>query len=128
MSRPSEAGGGWATRIEEQELSSFTSQLGGEVSYAVSTGWGVLLPQLSLEWIHEFEDGGDNVVGHFVQDPTREEFRFATDAFDQNYFNLQLGVSAQFANGRTGYLYYRKLLGYDDLDAYSIGAGLRLEF
>jgi outer membrane autotransporter protein len=128
MSNPAADGGGWATRIEDQDVSSFTSQLGGEISYAVSTGWGVLLPNLHLEWVHEFEDGADQVAGHFVQDPTRTQFLLPTDDVDRDYFNLRLGVSAQFAEGRAGYIYYRKLFGYRDLEADTIAAGLRLEF
>jgi outer membrane autotransporter protein len=128
MSNPNAPGGGWATRIEDQDVTSFTSQLGGEISYAVSTSWGVLLPNAHLQWVHEFEDGADNVVGHFVQDPTRTPFSLAADRPDRDYYNLRLGLSAQFAEGRSGYIYYRKLFGYSDLDAYTVAAGLRLEF
>ena len=128
MSNPNADGGGWATSIDEQDVSSFSSQLGGEVSYAMSTNWGVLLPNAQLEWVHEFEDGAANVVGHFVQDTSRTPFSLPTDNLDQDYFNLRLGVTAQFANGRSGYIYYRKLFDYSDLDAYTIGGGLRLEF
>lgn len=128
MSNPTADGGGWATRIDDQDVSSFTSQIGAEVSYAVSTSWGLLIPNLQVQWVHEFEDGSENVVGHFVQDTSRTKFSLPTDSFDPDYFNLQLGLSAQFANGRSGFLYYRKLVGYSDLDAYTIGAGVRMEF
>ncbi len=128
MSDPSAAGGGWATRIDGQTAKSSTLQLGGDLSYALSQSWGVLLPQVHLEWVHEFEDGGHNVVGHFVQDPTQTSFSLNTDSLDKDYFNLRLGISAQFAEGRSGYFYYQKLLGYDDLDVDSFSAGLRMEF
>lgn len=128
MSNPTADGGGWAARIDDQDVSSFTSQIGGEVSYAVSTAWGVLIPSAQMVWVHEFEDGSENVVGHFVQDTSRTKFSLPTDSFDSDYFNLQLGLSAQFANGRSGFIYYRKLFGYSELDSYTVGAGLRMEF
>ncbi len=128
MSNPTADGGGWAVRIQDQDVTFFHSQLGAEVAYAISTSWGVLQPSAHLEWVHEFEDGGDNVVGHFVQDTSRTQFSLPTDRNDKDYYNLRIGVSAQFAKGRSAFLYYRKLFGYSDLNAYTIGGGLRLEF
>jgi outer membrane autotransporter protein len=128
MSNPTGNGGGWATHINSQDLKSFTSKLGGEVSYAVSTSWGVLLPSAQVEWVHEFEDNAGNVSGFYLQDTSQTAFSLATDDLDQNYYNLTLGVSAQFAEGRTGYISFRKLFGYDDLDVHSVNAGLRMEF
>lgn len=128
MRDPTAPGGGWAASIRRQEVDSFNIQLGGEVSYAMSTSWGVLLSNAQLEWVHEFEDGAQNVVGHLLQDTSGTRFSLPTDALDQDYFNLGLGLSAQFAQGRSGYIHFRKLLGYSDLDAYTIAAGFRLEF
>jgi outer membrane autotransporter protein len=51
MSNPDANGGGWATSIQDQDVSSFNSQVGGDVSYAVSTNWGVLLPNVHLDWV-----------------------------------------------------------------------------
>ncbi|MCG6860726.1 MAG: autotransporter outer membrane beta-barrel domain-containing protein [Chromatiaceae bacterium] len=128
MSNPNADGGGWATRIQGQDVTSFNSQLGGDISYAVSTNWGVLVPSVHLEWVHEFDDGAETVVGSFVEDTSGTPFFLPTDSPDTDYFNLRLGLSAQFAQGRSGFIYYRQLLGYEDLDAYTIGAGLRMEF
>ncbi len=128
MSNPNADGGGWATAIEDQEVDSFTLQLGGDLSYAISQSWGVLLPQVHAEWVHEFEDDAQNVVGHYILDPSNTAFSLNTDSPDSDYFNVRLGVSAQFAQGRSAYLYYRKLLGYRDLDVDSFSAGVRLEF
>jgi outer membrane autotransporter protein len=127
-SAPGAAGGGWTTRIEDQDLDSFTSRIGGEVAYAWSTSWGVLLPSAQLEWVHEFEDNAGDVVGYYLQDTSQTAFSLKTDDLDQNYFDLTLGLSAQFAEGRTGYVSFRKLFGYDDFDAYTVHAGLRLAF
>jgi outer membrane autotransporter protein len=128
MSNPTADGGGWATRIESQEVDSFTLQLGGDLSYAISRSWGVLLPQVHVEWVHEFDDDAQSVVGHFLLDPSSTAFSLNTDSPDSDYVNLDLGVSAQFAHGRSAYINYRKLIGYRDLDMDSYSAGVRLEF
>ena len=128
MSDPSASGGGWATHIDDQDLESFTTQLGGQASYAMSTSWGVLLPSVQLAWVHEFEDNAGDVVGFYLQDTSQTSFALPTEDLDRNYFNVTLGASAQFAGGRTGYISIRKLFGYDDLDVYSVNAGLRLTF
>jgi outer membrane autotransporter protein len=128
MSSPTLDGGGWASSIGSQDVKSITLQLGGDVSYAFSQSWGVLLPQAHFEWVHEFEDDSPNVTGFFLQDPSRTSFSLNTDKPDSDYFNLRLGVSAQFAAGRSAHIYYRKLIGYDNLDLDAIGAGVRIEF
>jgi len=128
MSNPALDGGGWATRINDQNSQSFNTQLGGDLSYTMSQSWGVLIPQTHVEWVHEFDDGSQNVTGHFVQDPSRTTFALNTNKADSDYFNLRMGVSAQLAGGRSAFLYYQKLLGYSNLDIDTIATGLRLEF
>ena len=128
MSRSEAEGGGWAVHVAEQKADSFTSQLGVELARAVSMPWGVVLPTLSLEWIHEFKDNPGGVSGHFLQDTSRTLFFLPTDDYDSDYFSLGLGASVQLAGGVSGFLHYRQLLGYQDLDAWSLQAGLRVAF
>lgn len=128
MSDPDASGSGWGLAIDEQDFESLTFSLGGQVSFASSQSWGVLQPTLRAEWVHEFEDDTDFVVGRFLGDPSGEQFRLPTDATDANYFNLGVGVSAVFARGSSAFLFYQATLGFDDLSYYSLGAGVRWEF
>jgi outer membrane lipase/esterase len=43
-------GFGWALAQASQDVESLTTVLGGRASYAISTGLGVLLPQVRIEW------------------------------------------------------------------------------
>ena len=88
----------------------------------------MLIPQAQFEWVHDLKDGGEEVTGFFLQYPSRTGFALNTDDLDKSYFNLRLGVSAQFGQGRSGYFYYRKLLGYRNVDIDAFPAGLRFEF
>ena len=87
-----------------------------------------MLPQLGLSWVHEFKDDGLTINGFFIEDPTRSVFTISGDKPDTDYFNARLGVSAQFAGGTAGFLYYNKIFGYRDLDVDSFGAGIRMVF
>ncbi len=66
--------------------------------------------------------------GHFLGDSTQTSFDLFTDEVDTDYFNLRVGVSAQFAKGTSAYIDYRKLLGYSDLDIDAFSAGVRMDF
>lgn len=127
-SSPDLDGSGWAVEIDEQRFKSLNFGLGGQANYAIGQSWGVLLPFVSAEWVHEFEDNDDAVTGRFVGDPSGTGFVIPVDGSDSNYFNVGVGVSAQFTNGTAGFIDYRRILGYDEVDHYTINAGLRFEF
>lgn len=125
---PSVPGGGWRVHIGAQDVESLTTRLGVDLSYAMSQPWGVLVPQLTLDWVHEFKLDPDPLVGHFLEDPARTPFLLQVDAPDRDYFNLGIGAVAQLPHGMSGFVFYRKLLGYDILSMDSISFGLRMEF
>ena len=128
MSDPNANGGGWAANLGNMDQESLTSSLGADVSRALSTPWGVVLPQVHLGWVHEFRDDAISVNGMFVEDPTNGIFSITGDKPDSDYFNARLGVSAQLPGGTTAFLYYNKVFGYRDLDVDTFGAGVRLVF
>ena len=128
LSNPGAEGSGWGVELLSQDYESLTLSAGVQAGYAISASWGVLLPFGGLEWIHEFEDDNRPIVGVFLGDPNEQSFRLPIDEADPNYFRLSLGSSAIFAQGRSAYLQYQTILGYDDLSHHSISAGLRLEF
>jgi len=128
MSAPNAPGGGWGTRLGDMDQESLTSMLGFNVSHAFSTNWGVILPQLHLDWVHEYKNDAVAINGSFVDDPTSGVFGVRSDRPDSDYYNARLGVSAQLARGNSLFLYYNKVLGYRNLDLDSLGAGVRLTF
>ncbi|MGD8913925.1 MAG: autotransporter domain-containing protein [Candidatus Thiodiazotropha sp.] len=124
----SAAGFGSVLRIDDQELKSIVLVVGGNFSYTVSTAHAVLMPQLRFEWEHEFEDDSRFINARFVNDPTRSGFAIETDKADTDYFNLGIGLSAVFSQGRSGYLFYETRLNQDDVTLHMINGGLRIEF
>ncbi len=127
LSNPNANGGGWGTQLGDLDQDSFTSTIGGDLSRAISTQWGVVLPQLHMSWVHEFEGDAVSINGAFIDAPSNP-FAMRTDRPDTDYFNARVGVSTQFAQGRSAFAYYNKVFGYRDFDLDTFGAGVRLEF
>ncbi len=126
-SNPGGVGAGSILAIDDQDVDSITAVLGGQVTYAISARSAVYLLQLNGEWEHEFTDNSRAIAAQFVYDPTRTSFDIRSDNPDRNYFNLGLGVTAVFANGRSGFIHYESRLGQDDVRQYWINGGIRIE-
>lgn len=114
--------------VGEQAINSFTTALGVRLSYAASQNWGVLVPHLLLEWEHEYRDDARFVNASFVDDFRRIVFQLPTDSPDRNYFNVGVGVSAQFSAGRSAFISYESVLEKDRVNDSTVTAGVRLSF
>ncbi|AFL76330.1 autotransporter outer membrane beta-barrel domain-containing protein [Thiocystis violascens] len=128
MSNPQAAGGSLAIGYDSQTYTSLTSRLGVMVAKAISSGSGVFLPQLSLDWVHEFQNDQETLDARFVNDLSNTPLLVTTSRPDHNYFDLGLGISGQFAQGRSAFISVNTLLGYEDVTSYSITGGFRIEF
>ncbi len=126
-SNPGGIGAGSILTIDNQTVDSITAVLGGQATYAISARNSVYLLQLNGEWEHEFRDNSRAIAAQFTYDPTRTSFNIDSDSPDRNYFNLGLGVTAVFANGRSGFIHYESRLGQDDVRQYWINGGIRIE-
>lgn len=111
-----------------QHETSLTSVLGMFGSIAISTAFGVLVPQTSLEYVHEFEDPQRKIKFRFAEDLARERFTFENDPPDRNYFNLGAGIVLVLPHGISPFVNYRSLVGYKDQSSHTVTAGLRVEF
>ncbi|WP_200328587.1 autotransporter domain-containing protein [Thiocystis violacea] len=128
MSDPTGVGGAMALAVDSHTYDSLTSNLGVQISRAISTESGILLPQLRIGWIHEFQNDQTRVGATFVNDINQQPLYVLTDKPDHDYFDLGLGLSGQFSNGRSAFIAYNTLLGYEDVNYHAITAGVRLEF
>lgn len=121
-------GTGLGLRIEQRELESLASVLGGKLTYTHSTDWGVLMPHLQLEWEHEFRDDPQALEARFLHDPTLTPLRLRGDPLDTDYYRIGLGLSMVLTKGRSGFFYYERLLGKDRTSQYNLALGFRMEF
>jgi outer membrane autotransporter protein len=113
---------------DNQNVQSLTTTAGVFGSVAISTGIGVIVPQVTAEYVHEFLDDQRSVGFRLVQDLGRTRFLYQTEAPDRDYFNVGAGVAMVLPNGFQPFLNYRELLGYRDRSSHTVTVGLRVPF
>jgi outer membrane autotransporter protein len=113
---------------ERQHEDSLVSILGLHGSAALSTRFGVFLPQTTVEWLHEYERDQRVIYFRFAEDFGRTKLRFQNDPPDRNYFNVNIGVVLVLPSGLLPFVNYRTLLGYHDQSSHTVTVGLRLSF
>lgn len=121
-------GSGLALVVDSNEVVSLSGVLGGKLTYAHSTAWGVLSPHAQVEWQHEFRSDPSAAEAHFLYDPTATGFTVTGDEIDSDYFRFGVGLSLVMTHGRSGFFYYEKILSRERMSQYSLTLGLRLEF
>jgi len=119
---------GLELKYNDQNQNSLTTNLGVHGSVAISTSIGVLVPQVALEYLHEFLDPQRKIGFKFAEDLNALTFKFENDRPDRNYFNLGGGLVLQLARGIAPFVNYRALVGYKDQSSHRVTAGLRVEF
>ncbi len=124
----SQSGSGLGMIIDTRDVTSIIGVLGGRVSFTHSTSWGILMPNLSLEWEHEFKDDPSVIEARFVNDPTGTPITISGEAYDSDFMRLGLGLSMVFANGKSGFVLYERSLGRSDFSEDNLNLGLRIEF
>lgn len=114
--------------IDEQQAESLQSVVGAQVSYALSQSFGVLNPYLRFQWQHEFRDPSRSLVARYQNDPRNNPMVAFSDSPDRDYFTLNTGMSAVFANGIQAFFNYNALLDNDLISGHLFTVGARMEF
>ncbi len=115
-------------RVEEQQIDSLALGVGARVVYTISTSRAVVLPQLTVEWHHEFKDDERQIISTYVHDPREIPLTLITDAPDRDYFTIGLGVSSVFSSGLQMYADVKSVVGLENITQSALGAGFRYEF
>jgi hypothetical protein len=116
-------------QYEDQFINSLQSTLGVQGSAAISTGFGVLVPQVNADYIHEFANSQRFIHVQFAEDfrsnPTK--FTFQNEVPVRNYFNLGTGLVAVLPNGWQPFVQFRAMVGNNQFNNYAGTFGLRVE-
>lgn len=107
---------------------SVVSSAGVQGSAAYSTSFGVLVPQVSFAYLHEFANGQQTLTGHLVQDLNATTLSFENDSPDRNYFGIGAGVVAVLPNGYNAFVSYNGTVGNSLITTHTYSVGLRKEF
>jgi len=120
-------GSGLNMRVDDTDQKSVLAHLGFRSSVAISRKSGVWLPQLRVEYNHEFDDDSADVTTAFIEDAANTRYGLEGNDPDTDYFNIGLGLAAIFPNGWIPFIDGEVLLGYQDFDRYRVVLGLRKE-
>ena len=120
-----ETGNAFALHYEDQTEDSLTSTVGLQGSVAISTSFGVVVPQVSAEYVHEFLN--DRQTIHATSVVAGTPVAFVTDPPDRNYFNLGGGVVFVLPDGISPFLSYSAEVANRFEEIHTVTAGVRLE-
>ncbi len=121
----------------DQDIDSQELMIGAAVRRAINTERGVLVPYASVEFRHELDNDSRDLNARYtltIIGPTdtfqgsTDNFLIPTDDPDDNYFDVTVGVSAQFGNNIAAFAQFNSLLGMEDVSANVITIGIRGSF
>jgi len=114
--------------VGEQSIESLATTLGAQTSKAISTGFGIFIPHLQIEYHHEFKDDSRNLSARYVNDPFGDTFFVVpTDDADRNYFTVGGGLSAALISTIQLFTYYETTIGLNDIENNLVVVGVRGE-
>ncbi|MBV1904524.1 MAG: autotransporter outer membrane beta-barrel domain-containing protein [Pseudomonadales bacterium] len=121
-----------ALTFDKQDIESTQTALGATVRHAISTSHGVMVPYATLEWRHEYDNDVRTVNARYALAPgdvngdgQSNDFALPTDASDEDYLDLSVGVAGQFGNSLSVFLQYNGVIGLKDTTANQFTLGLR---
>lgn len=120
-----ERGGTNSLGYEDQDIESLRTAVGGDAAYVINTGFGVVVPQAAVEWVHEFEDDPRLIVAQPATGGAR--FGIPTDPRDSDFYRVALGVTGVLTRGRNIFFRYEADLSRANQDNHTVTLGARLE-
>jgi hypothetical protein len=132
-SAPTGNGAGWAIIAADSKSDLTTLDVGMRATWVVSRPNSVWVPQVELAYVNVLDQDENDTVVRFVGDQSASaglgvfNFGLANDAADDDYFRLSLGMVAQWAQGRSGFINIATRLGERGYDSTTLTLGLRFE-
>ena len=122
-------GGGFAMTTGGQTNHSFVSDLGMQISHALSLPWGVVTPALRVEWEHQYLND-NRAIGMRISDASAGLGNFVIQTGDptRDYVNLGGSLSAALPNGGGLFVRYETRLGQTYISEHIVEGGARLTF
>ena len=131
-----EEGSPLALQYGDQDVDSTQLFIGGTVRRAYNTDNGVIVPYLTLEYRHEFENDSRAVDARYALGVSgftnaggeTDNFRTPTDDPDEDFFEVSVGISGQLANSIALFLQYTAVAGLEDTSSNLVTVGIRGTF
>lgn len=122
-----QGGAGFAMRFDSEDVNETIGTVGAKFTRSINTDFGILVPQLFVEYENAFNDETADSVSSFVADNSRTRFVLTGDDPDNAYTRAGIALLAGFPNGFTAYVGVNNVFGQDHLTQLRYTAGLRKE-
>jgi uncharacterized protein YhjY with autotransporter beta-barrel domain len=119
-----ETGSPLALHYDDQVEDSLTTTVGFQGSMAISTSFGVVVPQLNAEYVHEFLNDRRTIHATATDGSA---VSFVTDPPDRDYFNVGGGVVFVLPDGVSPFLSYSAEVANRFEEVHTVTAGVRFE-
>ena len=114
-----------AATISKQRIKATTLAVGALASYAISTTWGVLIPNGRIEYQHLANTSdGDTTIRFGAGAP----ISLQSLGQDKNYGVFAVGAVGVFGSGVSGFFNYQQLFGKSAVKDQIYTLGLRIDF
>lgn len=124
-----QGGEGWAIAVGDQDMDQLTASVGLDTTYALSFGWGVLVPGLNLAALSQSSDDYSPVAFHFLGDGSGSgDFVLTSEGEDSLFYQYEVNLVAVLTRGGSLFFSYRGNAEQDNTDSQQINLGGRLEF
>jgi len=111
--------------VSAQHFTSTVLTLGGQVQYAWSVAWGVLVPYARAEYQYVAQTNTQEVAATYIGGALQP---VAVTGSDRNYGHFALGASTVLPHGLSGYFNYEQLVGKQDASDRRYMLGIRYAF
>jgi uncharacterized protein YhjY with autotransporter beta-barrel domain len=112
--------------FDDQDIDSFQSRVGAQAIFPISTGVGVIVPQIGVDWVHEFENDSRNVDATFLAAPN-PTITYKTDDPDRDWVELAAGASLVIPGGYAFFANYSGQFLNSLEESHAVTVGLRME-
>jgi len=114
--------------FNEDDQTSLQSTVGVQGSAAISFRYGLLIPQASLAWKHEFANDQRDVKVSFVGDTRAKQFTYQTENPERNFWELNAGLAFVLPHDVHVFGNYRTLLDHSFYHSHAGTLGVRVNF
>jgi outer membrane autotransporter protein len=124
------SGTGLALSYSGLNQRSLQTMLGALATIPISTGFGVVQPQIGVSWVHEFLNDSRRVQAEYRDspDPAATKFTFQRERPARDWAVIDLGVSMVLPNQLQPFVSFSTIQGNDNFVSYGGQLGLRKAF
>ena len=118
---------GLAMSVNQVERNSLLGQLSLGLSGSWSTESALFIPQMRIDFEHEFDTDAPATSARFLLDSGNTQYLLSAQERESDTLNVGVGMLVILPNGWMPFVDYQILLGNSQRDSYRITAGLRKE-